>query len=230
MKKKIKKILHKYLNLEVRRTKADTNIERLYNKYSSFSMIPKQNYIENLKLVLPYKHSTGDVIECGVWKGGMIAGMAELLGSSHHYHLFDSFEGLPLAKEIDGKTAIEWQSDTNSSNFFDNCRADEKQATQLLANIGVPFSIHKGWFNDTFLDFVPNNPIDILRLDADWYDSTILCLRNFFPYVRKGGIILIDDYYTWDGCSRAVHDYLSEEKSEARIYSGCGFAFLIKPN
>lgn len=44
--------------------------------------------------------SDGRVVECGVWKGGMIAGIAQLfdgllvagvgLHRARHYHLFDS--------------------------------------------------------------------------------------------------------------------------------------------
>ena len=37
------------------------------------------------------------------------------------------------------------------------------------------------------------------------------------PRLAKGGVIIVDDYRVWDGCSRAVHDYLSETKSTLRI-------------
>lgn len=44
-------------------------------------------------------------MECGVWRGGMIASISEILGNNREYYLFDSFEGLPQAKEIDGIAA-----------------------------------------------------------------------------------------------------------------------------
>ena len=61
-------------------------------------------------------------------------------------------------------------------------------------------------------------------------DSTLTCLRKFWEYVVPGGVILIDDYYTWDGCSRAVHDFLSERKATERIRQGIigGIAFMLK--
>ena len=47
--------------------------------------------------------------------------------------------------------------------------------------------------------------------------------------VVKGGMILIDDYFIWDGCSRAVHDYLSKTQSTDRIrHTPEGVAYLIK--
>lgn len=42
------------------------------------------------------------------------------------------------------------------------------------------------------------------------------------------GLIIIDDYYAWDGCSRAVHDYLSRTRSLDRIEAGGSMAFIVK--
>jgi len=39
---------------------------------------------------------------------------------------------------------------------------------------------------------------------------------------------LIDDYYTWDGCARAVHDYLSGHERCERIASEGGVCFIKK--
>src|SRR5437867_13329705 len=82
----------------------------LYNKYRDYTMIPESSYIINLKLVDKYvRQIDGDAVECGVWKGGMIAGIAEILGGNRTYYLFDSFEGLLQVKEIDGYAAKKWQ-------------------------------------------------------------------------------------------------------------------------
>jgi hypothetical protein len=66
-------------------------------------------------------------------------------------------------------------------------------------------------------------------LDGDWYDSTMDCLANLFNKVNKGGIIIVDDYYVWDGCSRAVHDYLSKNNLTEKIrQSEAGICYIIK--
>jgi O-methyltransferase len=71
--------------------------------------------------------------------------------------------------------------------------------------------------------------IAVLRLDGDWYDSTMLCLEHLFPLVVPGGLMLIDDYYTWDGCARAVHDYLSREQAAERIEkTSGGVAYIVR--
>lgn len=193
-------------------------------------MVPQKDFIECLSLVSKFKEIDGCVIECGVWRGGMIAGMAEVLGKDRQYFLFDSFEGLPDAKEIDGPGALAWQSDKESSNYYNNCKAEIEWAQKAMLNAKATKSTFlKGWFADTVPQFRPQEPIAILRLDADWYDSTMICLENFFPLVKEGGLIILDDYYAWDGCSKALHDYLSKFKRSERIIkaytSGC---YLIK--
>ena len=79
-------------------------------------------------------------------------------------------------------------------------------------------SIIQGSFNETVLKFVPAEPIAILRLDGDWYKSTMQCLTGLYPHVIIGGLIILDDYHTSDGCARALHDYLSANKCIDRIH------------
>ena len=168
-------------------------------------MIPREHFDANVELVIEHLQrysSDGAILECGCWRGGMSAALIELGGPNRDYYFFDSFEGLPPAKEIDGSAALAWQADTTAPGFRDNCSAsiDEFMATIALSDI-APDRVHpiKGFFDSTFPTFTPP-PISILRLDADWYDSTILCLRKFWDHILPNGLILIDDYYTWDGC------------------------------
>jgi hypothetical protein len=84
----------------------------IYKKYRDFTMIPEGGFVQNLRLVESVRHISGCVVECGVWRGGMSAAMALLLGPDRTYYLFDSFEGLPPAKAIDGEAANHWQCDS----------------------------------------------------------------------------------------------------------------------
>ncbi|HEY4800229.1 MAG TPA: TylF/MycF/NovP-related O-methyltransferase, partial [Bacteroidia bacterium] len=108
----------------------------IYQKYKDFSMIPMETYIGNLILCERFKEIGGCIVECGVWRGGMIGGFAEILGNQRSYFLFDSFEGLPEAKEIDGKAAINWQNDKQSPNYFNNCAAEMKFAENAMKRSG----------------------------------------------------------------------------------------------
>ena len=207
------------------------NFRSLFSKYSEYTMIPEDFFINNLSLCKAFLEKKGDIVECGVWRGGIIAAISELAKGDRRVHLFDSFEGLPPAKGIDGEAALNWQNDTNSATYYDNCTANESFAIEAMKRSGNSnYRLYKGWFHDT-LQHYEGGEISILRLDGDWYDSIKVCLDKLYPFVIEGGVIIIDDYYTWDGCTKAVHDYLSEIKSPSRIYQWNNqIAYLIKKN
>lgn len=190
-------------------------------------MAPRGAYWRNLLIVNDCRHVAGCVVECGVWRGGASAGMAEVLGPGRQYFLFDSFEGLPPAKDLDGEEAKAWQQDTQSESYFDNCSAPVEYAERAMKLSGAHrFTISKGWFENTLPTFVPPQPIAILRLDGDWYESTMTALETLYKHLAPGGIVIVDDYYAWDGCSRAVHDFLSKNQSTARLTQQHGICVI----
>lgn len=218
IRKIINKLGYDVVSLENSPIPNQIKIDEAYVKYKPFTMIPSYIFKLNLQLCDKFKDVEGSIVECGVWKGGMIAGVSEFLNQDRHYYLFDSFEGLPDVKEVDGIAAKKWQEDTASPYYFDNCSADQKFAEEAMQLAGAEkFSIIKGWFEDTLSSNKPNK-IAILRLDGDWYSSTMTCLTNLYDQVTKGGIIILDDYYAWEGCSKAVHDFFSERELSVRIH------------
>jgi O-methyltransferase len=193
-------------------------------------MVPKHRGVANLLLCMERAPLNGCIVECGVWRGGMSAAMADALPGRAHF-LFDSFEGMPEAKEIDGRAALDFQRNKTAPWHLDNCRVERSFAEKAMQmSAAKTFSIVPGWFNETLPGFMPPEPIAVLRLDADWYESTMVCLENFYPKVMPGGLIILDDYFYFDGCSRAVHDYLSTNKTLDRIYQFKGVPFLVKPS
>jgi hypothetical protein len=137
--------------------------------------------------------------------------MASVLGKDREYFLYDSFEGLPEAKLIDGEAALQWQADKNSSYYHDNCTASADDARLAMSSVGVANpSIVKGWFEQTLPHAKFQQGIAVLRMDGDWYDSTMCILNHLFPQVNAGGCIIIDDYHCWEGCAKAAHDFLSQ--------------------
>lgn len=202
---------------------------RLHRRYRDFTMASSEVFWRNLRIVDSYRHVQGCVVECGVWRGGMSAGMAAVLGPKRDYFLFDSFEGLPPATSLDGEDAKRWQQDVTGETYYDNCRAPIDFARRAMEMSGVPrYTLVKGWFEETLPSFVPPAPIAILRLDGDWYESTLVALESLFPHLAPDGVVIVDDYFAWDGCSRAVHDYLSRHKSTARITQQHGICVLVQ--
>ena len=199
----------------------------LHRKYRDFTMAPAAPFWRNLLIANETRHVDGCVVECGVWRGGMSAALAEVLGPDRHYFLFDSFEGLPPAGSEDGDRAKAWQEDTSSATYFDNCRAPVEFAERAMQMSGArKYTIVKGWFEQTLPAFSPPAPIAILRLDGDWYQSTLVALEALFQHLAPGGIVIMDDYYAWDGCSRAVHDFLSRHGLATRVTQRHGICVL----
>ena len=204
-------------------------LRSIYEQLKEFTMIQPRVFVENLTLAERVREVPGCVVECGVWRGGMSAGIGKVLGPGRDYFLFDSFEGLPPAKEIDGQAALEWQSAKEAPTYFDNCSAGTEYAERAMREAGIKtFHLKKGWFEKSLPGFKPPAPIALLRLDGDWYDSTMVCLSQLFDFVAPGGLIILDDYYTWDGCSRALHDFLSRRSAAERIQSFGAVCFLEK--
>lgn len=211
----------------VRYAKQDLQLRKIYRKYKDFTMIAPDDYVENLRLAAQAASIRGTIIECGTWRGGMIAGMADVLGPSRRYLLFDSFLGLPPAQKIDGAAALAWQSDVASPNYYNNCAATEEEARAAMSmSPATDYRIVKGWFSDTLPMAEFSEPIAVLRLDADWYDSTKCVLDNLACRVAPGGMIIVDDYHTWEGCTVAVNEAAAWRKWRIRQSRG-GVCFIV---
>jgi hypothetical protein len=177
----------------------------------------------------------GDFVECGVWRGGAAFLMADLVRSAgvrdRKVWLMDSFEGLPPVEDIDGPAALEYTRNTDSSWYYENCRASIDDVRQSANALGLSSYTRmvKGWFEETLpatRDEI--GAIAVLRLDCDWYASVRCCLEALYDQVAPGGYIIMDDYYTWDGCAVAVHEFLGTRRLAHRIRTGPNLAFFRK--
>src|SRR4051812_201650 len=189
-------------------------------------MVPEESLIElarQVRIVLTHK-IPGQFVECGTWRGGASFLMASLLTqakvSDRKVWMFDSFEGIQPPQEIDGAAAKAWASDTDAPMYFDNLRAPIDDVKQAAADLGLTqyVQFNKGWFENTLPKARAQiGPIALLRIDADWYQSVRCCLENLFDSVVDGGFVVFDDYYTYDGCAIAVHEFLGGRKLAHRI-------------
>jgi len=165
----------------------------------------------------------GDIVECGVWRGGSMMAIAYTLmylnEQKRNLYLFDTYEGMiepnEKDKRYDGKQASDWfdQYKNDKETGSDWCFAGLQDVERNLYLTGYQKNkLHfiKGKVEDTLLEDknIPNT-ISILRLDTDWYDSTKLEFVKLYPSVSKGGIVLIDDYGHWQGAKLATDEYLS---------------------
>lgn len=210
---------------------ARPNVRQTFRKFRHLSMMGRQRFIWNLTLTEAVnldmrQHS---VVECGVWKGGASFAMMDQFPECEEFHLFDSFEGLPDPTERDGQRAIDLSDGDLFIEERNYASYDEVIANAAAFGFTDRCAVHKGWFEDTVKAEAVTRPIGILRMDGDWYDSTMTILDRLYDSVAPGGIIIVDDYYDWPGCSQAVHDFLSKRQSPEALRSHNGaIAYIVK--
>ncbi len=160
----------------------------------------------------------GDVVECGVWRGGSMMVVAKTLReleAERPLHLFDTFEGMTPPTSHDramtGASAQELLGRTKprkGNNVW--CIADEADVRANLEATGYRqdlVRLVRGRVEDTIPTQAPQR-IALLRLDTDWYESTRHELAHLYPRLSSGGVLLIDDYGYWEGARRAVDEFL----------------------
>src|SRR5712692_4198610 len=197
-----------------------------------FTMVPLPSLVDLARQVhtILAERIPGNFVECGVWRGGASFLMADLLRSAgardRKVWLFDSFQGLlPSLEEIDRALATDFERDADGPWYFDHrlTSLEEVQARAIELGLADYTELVKGWFDET----LPANrerigPIAILRIDCDWHSSVRCCLDNLYEQVVDGGFVVFDDYYTFDGCAIAVHEFLGERRLAHRIESVVG--------
>jgi hypothetical protein len=164
----------------------------------------------------------GDIVECGVWKGGSMMLIAKRLLKAglknRNLYLFDTFEGMstPGSEDVSAinqetaKELLDKSDKMQGDNVWCYSSLDEVKAN--LQKTGYPqeqISYIKGKVEDT-LPHAPIQKICLLRLDTDWYESTRHELETLYDKLVVGGILIIDDYGHWSGSRKAVDEFVNK--------------------
>jgi hypothetical protein len=150
----------------------------------------------------------GDLLEAGVWRGGATIFMKGILAAygvqDRRVWVADSFRGLPVPDEINFPQDV--PEDLSS---FDELAVSQEQVRANFARYDLlddNVRFLEGWFKDT----LPTAPVDalaVLRLDGDYYESTIQILESLYHKVSPGGFVIVDDYGCIEACRQAVTDF-----------------------
>lgn len=161
----------------------------------------------------------GDVVECGVWRGGSVHVVARTLDAEgvhdRDIHLFDTFEGMtePTEEDVqirDGRTASELL-ETSTKTKWIWAIASLEDVQEGLRTLPYPyerFHFVQGPVEETVPDQAPEQ-IALLRLDTDWYASTKHELDHLYDRLVPGGVLIIDDYGSWQGARKATDEFLA---------------------
>ncbi len=146
----------------------------------------------------------GEVMECGTARGGSGALMAlwlKRLNTPKKIYILDTFEGIPAPTRADPDY-------DRAVAFTGDFKGELDQIAAMYERFGVldRAVFVKGKFQDT-LPTLDVPPLALLHLDADWYESTMVCLNHLWDKVTPGGVVQFDDYGSWEGCKKAVDEF-----------------------
>jgi O-methyltransferase len=184
-----------------------TSIERIYALKEAVKYIVHNNI-------------SGDFVECGVWKGGSCMMIANTLIQSSQKNrllwLYDTFDGMtvPTNEDVVKETGVRGKDllrdvEKNTDKYNMWAYAPEELVRNNMKSTSYPSEYTKyikGKVEETLIATKPES-IALLRLDTDWYESTRVEMKELYPLITKGGILIIDDYGYFEGAKKAVDDY-----------------------
>ena len=207
----------------------DIAFEPIWEKCREYTMTSRLRGLALFRSIR-YLHQNflkGDIVECGVWQGGstMIA-----LHALRHFGiddrrvwLFDTFAGMtePSALDID--------CHGQSAEILMDESADRKETELVWAHASldeVRRNIASTGYDPALVEFVVGDvrktlrmpameSIALLRLDTDFYDSTLIELDMLYPRLIEDGVLIVDDFGHWQGARQACDEYF-----DAQVHAG----------
>lgn len=161
------------------------------------------------------KDIPGDVVECGVWRGGAMAfakGVLAAHRAERAVWLCDSFEGLPVPDRPEDTVDLRAER-------YPMLAVPANRVRALFDRLALwDDNVHllEGWFEQT-LPAAPIERISVLRLDGDYFASTITALTALYDKVSSGGFVIIDDYGALEPCRQATDAFRRDRGIDAAV-------------
>lgn len=206
------------------------NDKDIINLCRPFTMLDDPRAQQVLDAVACAESVPGVMVDIGVWKGGstmlLLHKLIQLGQTDREVHLYDTFSGMtePCQHDV-------YHGGVKAEDILDNIRfqADIQTVADNLSKVPYPphlIHFHAGDICQVEESEIPEL-IAYLRLDTDFYHSTKAELEKFEPRVQPYGIVTVDDYGAWDGCRKAVDEWLASNPRNVQRIDWTGI-FWIK--
>lgn len=164
----------------------------------------------------------GAIVECGVWRGGSMMAAAQTLVdagvSDRELYLYDTFEGPPAPTETD--VAKDPEQYAGLAQHVPGSSSKVPLVMQLLPLDDIKQAMRSTGYPEARMHFVVGkvedtipvespDAIALLRLDTDGYSSTRFELDHLYPRVVDGGVVIIDDYASYQGARDATDEFFA---------------------
>lgn len=198
-------------------TKRTINLRNISETYHTMIGRKRLDNIQSLLDIIVRDNIPGDLIETGVWRGGATIFMRGYLAArgitDRRVWVADSFAGLPIPG-----TQQDQGYDFSAAVFpilaISRLAVEELFRRYELLDDQVKFL--EGWFKDT-LPVAPIDRLALLRLDGDLYESTRDALTHLYHKLSPGGFVIVDDYFDFPPCRRAVDEFRENVGDQAAL-------------
>ncbi len=206
----------------------------LYDDFLAHTGVDRlQKIISRYELLKLIKKIPGDIVECGVYKGSGIYTLAKLsklvIPNSGRkivgFDFFGSSRDITFSKKEDQKVL----------DMHDETLSDKEIILKNLAELGIDnVELVEGDVVRTTKTYAEQNlgfRIAMLYLDVDNYEGTLAILRNFYPLVTPGGIVVFDEYgLRGHGESDAVSEFFKDQNPKLKSVPGANTptAYIVK--
>ena len=140
----------------------------------------------------------GEIAEVGVYKGGSARLICEAKGD-RTLHLFDTFEGLPKVDKGDSPCFYKGK--------YAACLNNVKDCLEEYKNV----YFYKGMFPSTSGP-IEDKKFSFVHLDVDTHQSTLDCLKFFYPRMDQGSVLISHDYFSAAGVRKAFDEFFDEKR------------------
>ena len=166
-------------------------------------------YYELYKIASKIK---GDFVLGGVFRGISTVEFSTFINlfenlSKRKVIVFDEFKKFPKNNnDLKSLTVIKQMGEKGIT---------KSQLALVLKNKKIQnVELIKGKIIKTVSDYVLSHPklkISLLNLDVDIYDRELLSLKILYPFVTKGGVIILNDYGVFDYETKIMNKFFKNE-------------------
>lgn len=172
-------------------------------------------FLNHLEIYKQIVNLPGDVLEFGVYKGASLMRLLafrELLENTHSRKVigFDAFGKFPVAaSSVEDKQYIEKFESIGGEGI------SEEDLSSLIDAKGISnYELIQGDILETLPAYIEKRPalkVSLLHIDVDVYKPAKVVLELLWDRVVKGGILMLDDYATVEGETRAVDEFFADK-------------------
>lgn len=216
----LQKVINKFklYNLSAKTSQISRKVRQNNWTYLSYEkIINLEECLQNLN-----KNSvSGIFLEAGIALGGSAIIIASLMPENANFRGYDVFEMIPPPSDQDDqKSKARYEIIKNGQSkgirgkdiYYGYIENLYEQVVKNFESLGLrvdekKISLHKGLFENTMY-FTSTDSIAFAHIDCDWYEPVRLCLERIYPILAVQGYLVLDDYYDYGGCQKAVDEFL----------------------